>query len=154
MKKLITLFCVYFFFLPFIKAQSCLPGGITFTYQYEIDNFASNYPGCTEIDGPVTIQGPYVYNLQGLSVLTRISNDVTIGVALNLSDFSGLHNLQEIDGYLFIHNSPKFVDFTGLNALRRVGSINIQNNDSLRNFIGLENLTGLLLRQKKPKLIC
>ena len=33
----------------------CLPEGITFTTQEQIDNFQTNYPGCTEIEGDVYI---------------------------------------------------------------------------------------------------
>ena len=33
----------------------CLPEGITFSTQAEIDNFQTNYPGCTEIEGDVVI---------------------------------------------------------------------------------------------------
>ncbi len=36
--------------------QGCLPDGISFTTQAEIDNFQTNYPGCTEIEGDVTIR--------------------------------------------------------------------------------------------------
>jgi hypothetical protein len=37
------------------RARSCLPEGITFTTQADIDNFSTNYPGCTEIEGDVKI---------------------------------------------------------------------------------------------------
>jgi hypothetical protein len=31
-------------------SQGCLPEGITFTTQDQIDNFQANYPECTEIE--------------------------------------------------------------------------------------------------------
>ncbi len=34
-------------------AQSCLPDGITFETQAQIDSFQVNYPGCTEVEGNV-----------------------------------------------------------------------------------------------------
>ncbi len=34
----------------------CLPEGITFTTQAQIDNFQLNYPGCTEIEGDMKIK--------------------------------------------------------------------------------------------------
>ena len=34
-----------------------LPDGIVFSTQDQIDNFQTNYPGCTRIDGDVLIQG-------------------------------------------------------------------------------------------------
>jgi hypothetical protein len=36
-------------------SQGCLPEGIFFSSQEEIDNFQTNYPGCTEIEGDVVI---------------------------------------------------------------------------------------------------
>ena len=44
-------------------SQSCLPQGISFTSQAQIDSFPINYPGCTEIEGPVTISGSNIKNL-------------------------------------------------------------------------------------------
>ena len=51
----------------------CLPEGITFSTQEEIDNFQINYPYCTEIEGDVIIEGDEITNLDGLSVLNSIS---------------------------------------------------------------------------------
>ena len=52
--------------------RHCLPEGITFTTQAQIDSFAVNYPGCTEIDGDVIIgrSNPTtdISNLNGLNV--------------------------------------------------------------------------------------
>jgi len=39
------------------NAQPCLPEGIMFYSQEQIDNFQTNYPGCTEIEGDVIIEG-------------------------------------------------------------------------------------------------
>jgi hypothetical protein len=54
------------------SGQGCLPEGITFSTQDQIDNFQVNYPGCTEIEGFVIIQGNDISNLDGLSVLTAV----------------------------------------------------------------------------------
>jgi hypothetical protein len=53
-------------------AQPCLPQGITFTTQEQIDNFQTNHPNCTEIEGDVIIGGDDITNLDGLSVLTAV----------------------------------------------------------------------------------
>ncbi len=50
--------------------SSCLPEGITFTTQAEIDNFQVNHPWCNEIEGNVFIVGVDITNLDGLQVLT------------------------------------------------------------------------------------
>ena len=56
-------------------SQGCLPEGITFSGQEEIDNFQTNYPGCTEIEGDVLIwdYGTGVNNLIGLSVINKMA---------------------------------------------------------------------------------
>ena len=57
------------------KAQSCLPNGITFNSQAQIDAFATNYPGCTEILGKVSISessAGNIVNLNGLSQITSM----------------------------------------------------------------------------------
>lgn len=56
-----------------LYSQPCLFEGITFSTQEQIDNFQTNYPGCTEIGGGVLIQGNDITNLDGLDVITSIS---------------------------------------------------------------------------------
>ena len=51
-------------------SQSCLPEGITFNSQAQIDSFQINYPNCTAIQGTVKISGVDITNLNGLSVLS------------------------------------------------------------------------------------
>lgn len=48
--------------------SSCLPDGFTFTTQEEIDNFQTDNPGCTEIEGDIEINGSDITNLNGLNV--------------------------------------------------------------------------------------
>jgi len=63
-----------FLYLNCSFAQTCLPNGIAFYSQTEIDNFPTDYPGCTEILGGLTIVGDSssITNLDGLSQLTSI----------------------------------------------------------------------------------
>jgi hypothetical protein len=90
----------------------CLPDGITFSTQAEIDNFQTNYPGCTEIQGDVTISGSDITNLNGLNVVNYISGNLIIGNAQLaqanpvLNNLEGLESLTAIGGNLVvIHNS-------------------------------------------------
>lgn len=55
-----------------ISQNSCLPEGIVFESQAQINSFRVNYPGCSEIEGDVTISGNYFSTLNGLIVLTSI----------------------------------------------------------------------------------
>jgi len=67
-------FILFFLFLYSLtsNSQSCLPEGITFSTQEQIDNFQINHPNCTDIEGGVTIEGNDITNLDGLSVITSI----------------------------------------------------------------------------------
>lgn len=58
--------------MPTQCSQACLPQGITFSTQEQIDNFQTNYPDCTEIEGDVIIEGDEITNLDGLNVLNLI----------------------------------------------------------------------------------
>ena len=88
MKKLtlITAITINIFLLTInLFSQPCLPEGITFHSQEEIDNFQTNYPNCTEIEGDVTISGDDIDNLNGLDILTAIGGSLVIGDTLNLN---------------------------------------------------------------------
>ncbi len=125
--------------------STCLPGGITFTNQAQIDNFQANYPGCTEIEGEVTIQGQDITNFIGLNVLTSIGGNLYIGNSLyggnpSLTSLTGLENLASISGGLTIYENYALNSLAGLDGLLSVGSLHILNN-SLNSLVGLENLT-------------
>jgi len=127
----------------------CLPEGITFTTQEEIDNFQINYPGCTEIEGDVAINGDDVSNLNGLNVLYSIGGNLLIGddeYSYNenplLNNLTGLDNLTSIEGDLDISGNDALESLLGLNNLTSVnGGLSFWYNDSLTNLTGLENLT-------------
>ena len=53
-------------------SQPCLPDGITFNTQTQIDNFQINFPNCTEIEGGVKVEGNDITNLDGLNVISSI----------------------------------------------------------------------------------
>lgn len=90
MKKLTLLIGLAFIVQVMVYSQSCLPDGITFTSQEQIDNFQNNYPNCTEIEGDVTISGYDISNLNGLYVVTTVGgglniNGTTSGASLVLN---------------------------------------------------------------------
>jgi len=69
---LFTLHCSLFTLHSF--SQPCLPNGITFLTQEQIDNFQINNPNCTEIVGGVLIEGNDITNLDGLNVITSVGD--------------------------------------------------------------------------------
>ena len=46
-----------------VLAQSCLPEGITFETQAQVDSFQILYPNCTEIEGDLIISGDNITHL-------------------------------------------------------------------------------------------
>lgn len=134
MKKVFTLF--FGLFLSFAGfSQSCLPEGITFETQAQIDSFQINYPNCTEIEGDVIIGNPNhtnIKSLNGLDVLTSIGGSLTIGGNDSLVNLSGLDNLYTIGGSLQIYivqSSPNEISYIG--------------NNTLNSLSGLANLTSI-----------
>jgi hypothetical protein len=156
----------------FLIAQTedaCLPQGITFNTQAQIDNFPTNYPNCTEIEGNVTIWGTDITNLNGLEGLTSIggsltimgspclkslnglNNLITIGFSCDISyndsltSLTGLESLTSIALFLKIWRNEVLTNMQGLDNLNYIGSnLNVHGNSSLTSFEGLENLASVV----------
>ena len=169
MKKLILLLALVAFSYSIVFSQGCLPEGITFATQEEIDNFQTNYPGCTEIEGDVQIgssEGNFnIMNLEGLNSLVKIDGDLDIIGCYCLGDLSGLNSITQVGGYLHISYCTELDNLSGLNSLTYVGGefvvewnymlsdiqafdsltaidgdFLIGHNNSLTNLAGLDNL--------------
>ena len=150
MKKLI----LYLFTLHTIS-QSCLPEGISFYSQTDIDSFPVNYPECIDILGDVLISGADITNLYGLGSLVSIGGDLLIESNNILTDLAGLENLESISGSLYIGNlyfgsypycngNASLTSLAGLNALNHIGgNLEIYCNDNLSSLSGLENLVSV-----------
>src|SRR5690606_21607117 len=65
----------------FTTLPQCPTGDVNLFSQAYVNNFATNYPNCTEVSGELTIQGA------------------------NITDLTPLSNIQSIGGYLFINNN-------------------------------------------------
>lgn len=150
MKKITLFILLTVIFQISASSQSCLPEGIFFETQAEIDNFQTNYPNCIEIEGDVTISGDDISNLNGLTVLTTIGGNFMIGNENggnpNLSNLGGLENITSIGGNLFVVNCNSLSNLIGLNGLTYIegGIITIRSNSILENLTGLENLTSVV----------
>ena len=134
MKQSIPLFLLFFSLNLF--SQTCLPGSTSFNTQQQIDDFATDYPGCTEILGNVLIQTNAITSLSGLAQLETIGGRLTIRFCDNLLSLNGLHNLTSIGGtHLFIQSNDALTDLSGLESLTTVsGNLLIRNNDALEDF--------------------
>ena len=154
MKKLLYTTISLFIINTFAFTQSCLPYGITFSTQQEIDDFPSNYPGCTEIEGDVCIgdcSSPYeatdISNLIGLTQLEYM-RDLTIRGNPNLNNLNGLNNIESIGnsnyGDLWIIDNSSLSSLEALSNLTSIASkLSISFNNSLVDLSGLENVTSI-----------
>jgi len=135
-------FILLLFIPAIINSQPCLPQGIVFTTQAQIDNFQVNYPGCDQIAGNVTISGADITNLTGLNNLTSIGGTLWINSNNALTDLSGIGNLLSIGGSLYINNDSSLVNLAGINSLLLIGGVlYVADNRSLTSLMGLGNLS-------------
>jgi len=146
MKKLTLLFGLAFMIQSISFSQPCLPEGIIFTSQTQIDSFQIIHPNCTEIEGDVEINGLDIANLNGLNVITSIGGYLNIGWTdgTSLIDLSGLDSLTTIGGELLIWTNSDLTSLSGLDNLTTIGGkLKIGSNNMLPNLSGLDNLTSI-----------
>lgn len=148
MRKLAFIIAFICFALVSVSSQSCLPEGITFTTQSQIDSFQINYPGCTEIEGTVIFESYEIDNLNGLNVVSSILGKLYIKRTA-YPNLNGLSNLEYIGGLLVgSHNSTTqgcYINaITSLEVLENIDSIGgdvfIHCTDDLYDLSGLENV--------------
>ncbi len=125
------------------------PSSLIFSNQSQIDNFATNYPNCTEINETVTIEeinSGNITNLNGLSQITKVKN-LKIFNNQALTNLDGLNNLTAITdgsiyGKLYIINNPSLQNLDGLENLQEIlEDIRIVENPSLTSIEGLQNVS-------------
>lgn len=109
-----------------IGPPTCLPEGITFNTQAQIDAFPTNYPGCTQILGDVCIgdcTSPFtntnISNLNGLSGITQLGGQLHINSNPNLSNISPLYNIVSVNGTMNLNFNGSIIN--GFNNLTHVG---------------------------------
>jgi len=144
MKSLFLIFVLFLMFQFTSIAQGCLPDGINFSTQEEIDSFQTNYPGCTIIEGDVTILGSDITQLNGLSLVETIEGNLEVYYCDDLVDFSGFESLETVNGNFRIEINANLVDLTGLENLETIGgNLEISINDVLYDLNGLTSLTSI-----------
>jgi hypothetical protein len=117
-------------------SQSCLPEGIYFSTQAQIDSFQANFPGCTEIEGNLNIFDEYgdnITNLNGLNVLNSVGGALEIQYNFALTNLTGLNNITSIGGDLTITYNPSLTNISALENIdaNTINCINIFFNSSL-----------------------
>src|SRR5690606_29817153 len=128
----------------FTTLPQCPAGTVSLTSQAQIDDFATNYPNCTEISGDLYISGSTITDLSPLSNLTSVGGYLRISTNSSLTDLDGLSNLTSVGGYLQIGSNSNLTNLDGLSNLTSVGGyLQIYNNSNLTNLNGLSNLTSV-----------
>ena len=143
----ITLFLTLFVFSTSINSQTCLPDGIIFITQSQVDSFQINNPGCTTIEGDLTI-GPVnswdeidISNLDSLIVLTTIEGNLKVWNNDLLANLTGLDSLSSIEGDLIIETNSSVENLLGLENLTSVGGmLSIYGGNYITDLDGLDNL--------------
>jgi len=123
-------------------SQPCLPNGIIFNAQSQIDNFPTNYPNCTGIEGNVIINGSNIKNLYGINAITTIGGQLVIFRNDSLTNLAGLENLESVGGQLEILLNSGLNSLTGLLRLTSIGgNLVIDSNNVLPNLTGMDSLS-------------
>jgi len=135
--------------LAFSLFAQCPSGSIYLSSQSDIDNFATNYPGCTTVpyntwlhikDSHDNVSD--IYDLSGLSGITSINGTLNITSCDNLTDLSGLSNIIQCNGNLSIGGNGGLTSLTGISNITEIGGIfYISANNGLTSLAGLSNLT-------------
>lgn len=138
MKRLITLLLICGSTTLF--SQPCLPEGIIFTTQTQIDSFQINYPGCTTIQGGIIITGNDINNLEGLNVITSIDAYLTISGTTRLKNLMGMELLSYPPIIFTISDNDSLNSLFGLGPITSVNKLEIYNNPVLQSLSGLDSL--------------
>src|SRR5690606_20292603 len=128
----------------FTTLPQCPTGDVELYSQADVNNFATNYPNCTEVSGILTIQGANITDLTPLSNLTSVGGYFIIGSTSDLNNLDGFSNLTSVGRFLRIESNPNMTNLDGLSNLTSVGGYSyISSNSSLTDLDGLSNLTSV-----------
>ncbi|HMR89889.1 MAG TPA: T9SS type A sorting domain-containing protein [Saprospiraceae bacterium] len=106
MQSKILLLSIFFLVILKASSQSCFPNGLFLSVQSQVDQFASQNPGCKIIEGGLNVNGADITHLDGLSQLTEIKGDVYLTNCDSLRNINGLQNITEIGGAIRLQGLP------------------------------------------------
>lgn len=170
MKAFLHIFAFAIFFIGNIAiAQDCpSESELSFFTQTQIDQFIIDYPNCTELNSSIRLystdnDSPKINNLNGFSNIEVINGDLSVVhiqqlsnlsgleslIAINgdlnlfgggFTSFSGIENLEVIQGILSASSGINVADFTDFESLMSLGELNIMWTN-MQSVEGLENIT-------------
>ena len=102
---------------PAIAAPDNVCNGVELTTQAQVNAFD---PGCTIIDGQLTIRGDDIQNLTALSNIEQV-DALKVFLTTKLGDLSGLDALQTVTQCVLIQENENLTSLTGLEKLSLIG---------------------------------
>ncbi len=143
---LITVVCLLVYLG--LNAQTCIPAGtsLILSSQQEIDDFSTDYNGCTHLEGNLFIQDMAgdITNLDGLSGITTVDGYIYIRQNHVLTDITGLSNLTTIGDFIFLYFNELMTNLDGLSGLSSIpGFLYLSKMDGLVDLTGLNNVASI-----------
>ena len=122
--------------------SQCPTVNIELSTQADIDDFAINYPNCTQLTHDLEIDGAgsNITNLNGLSAITD-AHEIFI-LATQIPNLSGISNLVTVDHFALWGNS-NLQNMDGLSSLQVIGGLEIYINGGIESLSGMDNLQSL-----------
>lgn len=140
---------VMYFGLTTISIAQCPTENVILQSQIAIDNFPTDYPGCTIIPTDVSViilDGSLmtITNLNGLNQITAIEGNFGIRENGLLTNVDGLNQITTIGGNFWIWDNNLLTNLNGLNQISSVGGeLWIEDNDALTNIDGFSEITSV-----------
>jgi hypothetical protein len=131
-----------------VEAKTQCGGPITLATQADVNNFSTNYPGCTFPTGRFVIgvqpndpNHPPVSDINDLTPLSQITGfggNQTFVAFTSLTSLAGLDNVTDVSGDFTVQGNDLLTDLTGLGSLTHVQNLlKIQDNEGLQSLNGL-----------------
>jgi hypothetical protein len=144
MKRFYIFLAICLYFQVGLFSQSCLPDGIYFERQSQVDSFPINYPTCTIIEGNVDVGEWFIptdiTNFYGLSQVKGINGYLKFNFNSELDSLPGFENLEYVGGDIYMEGHY-FSCLAGLDKLDSVGgNFDINSYGDFFSLHGLEHL--------------
>ena len=138
--------------IPNLYSQPNVCELYTITKQAEIDSFSTLYPNCISA-GALSISGPDITSLEGLSQLTSVEH-LSISNVPNLNGYAGLNNITYIYDLYLIGEIPNVAEFNSLSSIGNNLLISSTPTTSIQGFVFLESVgQGGIVIANNPNLV-
>ncbi|WP_299364708.1 T9SS type A sorting domain-containing protein [Winogradskyella sp.] len=146
--KLFFFVCLLMQSIGFAQCPS-FSGNLMFNNQQEIDDYFINYPGCTELQNVIVVEGTDITNVNGFNGIINFGGLWVVNNPL-LTDLDGFNSLTNFDfgsesSHIYIENNPLLTNLNGLaNAVNdNPMDLTIKDNPQLISLDGLQGIQGV-----------